>query len=475
MDKFVFFLISALIVSAALLTGLAVPGSQKDDMAITGQAGAPATSHPPILRKEITFTVDGTEYKTGDPNEKFLLAGKDKDLTSKLPTMSKVGEITLEGKKRDVWRCHVYDLFQGRELSYLYVLTDKTNIMDVYLAEKDWEKRPHDAITVSEETDIIPIDEAKIDLKITIRGEEKIYTLIRERNNDPRKSRFRTKDLSLTLVGRNNQVGTLGLMDIYEVTSDRENATVYALPASTTIDPATEYEFYTLGRLIAIDNTAARIDSSSLQLKQIKFVTVSTDGWWLPDCKPAIYLYPQQPTNVQVRVLPKGFLTLTIPQYPLDGWNVSAEPDGTITHDGKTYPYLYYEAKIHDSVLNKPEKGFVVAYDKLSTLYDKILPQLGLHTKEADEFKAYWKKALPISPYYFVGVLDRSITDFIEPLTITPKPDTIIRVRLYFEALEKPIVVLPPEMQTPKRQGFTVVEWGGMVKLDKQHEFTCSQ
>ena len=47
------------------------------------------------------------------------------------------------------------------------------------------------------------------------------------------------------------------------------------------------------------------------------------------------------------------------------------------------------------------------------------------------------------------------------PLDINPKPDTIIRILMTFKGLEKPIDVTEQKLQTPKRTGFTAVEWGG--------------
>lgn len=215
-----------------------------------------------------------------------------------------------------------------------------------------------------------------------------------------------------------------------------------------------------------------------------------TAAWWIPHCKPAIYLYPEREQEINVQVhIPNGSFLYTDPVYPSGGWNVLAKPNGELKYLGENlkdskgkvnypngmFPYMYYEARIHDSVIEKPTKGFVIAYDQLANFYDHILPQLGLNEKETKEFKEYWLKALPTSPYYFIGVVSQDNLDEIEPLSITPKQDTTIRVSLYFEALNKPKVVQEPEIQRSERVGFTVVEWGGMIKRDKDHPFTCLQ
>lgn len=213
----------------------------------------------------------------------------------------------------------------------------------------------------------------------------------------------------------------------------------------------------------------------NLQLETFFYPNINAWGWWNPECKPAIYLYPERKTDVHVKVSPAGFLTYTDPQYPINGWQVTAFPDGKIISANKTYPYLYYEAKINDNAVEKPETGYVVPYADLPNLFSTILPKLGLLEHETKDFKDYWEKILPNSPYYFIGLMKNEAIEKIEPLTIYPKEDTIIRVRLYFEALSESKKVKEPIFIKPERKGFTVVEWGGLVKNDPNHPFTCSQ
>lgn len=214
---------------------------------------------------------------------------------------------------------------------------------------------------------------------------------------------------------------------------------------------------------------------SSLQMKTFSAGSLPSWGWWSPECKPAIYLYPEKETRINVKVDPAGFLTYTDPEYPSGGWQVIAYPDGKISTNGKDYNYLYYESKINDLEIDKPTEGFVVPFNDLSKFYSNLLPSLGLNAKETKDFKDYWEKYLPKSNYYFVGLMDDRSIEKIEPLTVNPKPDSIIRIRFYFEALDEKISVKEPSIITPVRSGYTLVEWGGLVKVDKSHPFTCSQ
>lgn len=215
--------------------------------------------------------------------------------------------------------------------------------------------------------------------------------------------------------------------------------------------------------------------TAALQLTTLRPYDVASFGWWTPECKPAIYLYPTQTTRYNVVVKPAGYLTYTDPLYPANGWDVVVDPSGHFSSNGQDYTYLYYESKIKDHLIDIPTHGYVRSYAELNSLYQYILPKLGLNAQETADYIEYWQKYLPYSPYYFVGVMSEPSIEKIEPLYITPQPDTNIRVRLYYQALDYPTAVPEPELTAPVRVGNVMVEWGGMVKQDKDHPFTCSQ
>ena len=47
------------------------------------------------------------------------------------------------------------------------------------------------------------------------------------------------------------------------------------------------------------------------------------------------------------------------------------------------------------------------------------------------------------------------------PMEFSVQPDSIIRIMMDFKALDKPIDIKEQVLNTPKRTGFAVVEWGG--------------
>jgi hypothetical protein len=182
--------------------------------------------------------------------------------------------------------------------------------------------------------------------------------------------------------------------------------------------------------------------------------------------KPVIYLYPEKTQNVSVQVTPTGGMTVSDPAYN-GGWNVVADTQSNLLNlaDQKTYPYLFWEGS-GDSIYHMPERGFVVAKENIGSFFDEKLSQSGLIVKEIADFKEFWvpKMASENKPYYFVTFVDRKTIDTLAPLTITPKPDTVIRVLMDYKALDAPINVQGFDIKTPKRTGFVATEWGGVLK-----------
>jgi len=180
--------------------------------------------------------------------------------------------------------------------------------------------------------------------------------------------------------------------------------------------------------------------------------------------KPVIYLYPTVPTKVSVNVSPIGGFTKTDPAYN-NGWLVDAQPNGTLTNvsDGKQYPYLFWEGG-KKGIVTTPSQGFVVAQKDIPQLLSQKLALFGLNQNEQKDFLAFWVPKLSKAPYYFITFISRSEIDRVSPMTITPKPDTVIRVLMDYKPLTAPMSVEPLQITSTDRKGFTVVEWGGILR-----------
>ncbi len=193
---------------------------------------------------------------------------------------------------------------------------------------------------------------------------------------------------------------------------------------------------------------------------------VFTNQEFLPavECgKPVIYLYPLKTTDVSVKVNPTGGFTKTEPAYG-NGWQVKAEPNSNLYNyqDKKNYPYLFWEGYALNYQISN--EGFVVAKNDVNKFLQEKLAIQGLNAKEISDFIEFWLPRMQSDPYYFVTFVPQAEFDKMAPLTVSPRPDTVIRVFMDFQALAKPIQVTEQKFITPKRTGFTVVEWGGELQ-----------
>jgi hypothetical protein len=178
--------------------------------------------------------------------------------------------------------------------------------------------------------------------------------------------------------------------------------------------------------------------------------------------KPVVYLYPQVATSVNISV--GATIKKSDPLYTDGGWkNVLAQPDGQLTYQGKSYNSLFWEGT-GNGIYPAITQGFVVAQKNLVATIRTQLTQQGLDNKEVNDFMAFWQLRLPATPYARISWLSTAQLNELAPLSITPKPDTLIRVFLDAQGLNKPIAIQPENLSALPRVGFTAVEWGGLLR-----------
>jgi hypothetical protein len=180
----------------------------------------------------------------------------------------------------------------------------------------------------------------------------------------------------------------------------------------------------------------------------------------LAECgKPVIYLYPEKPTNVSVKVDAK--ITKSDPLYQ-NGWQVLAQPDGQLSVNGKNYDSLFWEGRGQNYPVVR--SGTIVKKEDIKITLQNQLTKLGLNSKEKADFMAFWLPKMPKTPYVRLTWFGTQDMNQLAPLTITPRPDTIIRIFLDFEGLQAPISLPKQTLSAPQRKGFTVIEWGGLLR-----------
>ena len=194
---------------------------------------------------------------------------------------------------------------------------------------------------------------------------------------------------------------------------------------------------------------------------EVDFLTVEPSDWQ-PDpdvCyKPVIYLYPEETTDVSVELTLNGALTCTYPTYN-NGWKVTASPDGTLTDEnGQTYNYLYWEGETFAQY--DFSKGFCVKGEDTAEFLEYALAELGLTRREANEFIVFWLPMMQENEYNVISFQTEAYTNSAR-LEVTPLPHSIIRVFMAYKASDEYVDIEAQELTAPKREGFTVVEWGG--------------
>lgn len=177
--------------------------------------------------------------------------------------------------------------------------------------------------------------------------------------------------------------------------------------------------------------------------------------------KPVIYLYPTKPTKVTVTLDYSGELLVTEPLYENE-WSVMAYPDGNLVDElGTTYPYLFWEGK--NEVDYDMSKGFCIAGDETAQFLRDKLSFMGLNEKEVNDFMEFWVPLMKKNPYNLITFQTTDYTNQAK-LTISPKPDSILRIFMVFQPLNNYIEIEEQELSTFQRNGFSVIEWGGECK-----------
>lgn len=178
--------------------------------------------------------------------------------------------------------------------------------------------------------------------------------------------------------------------------------------------------------------------------------------------KPVIYLYPQTPTEVSVKV--GAAVSKSDPQYSLNGWqNVLALPSSHLFYQDKEYPSLYWEG-LGFGVYPTITFGTIVPQAQVVSTIRQQLAAQGFTPQETSDFLDFWQSRLPSTPYVRLSWLNTEQMNQLAPLSISPRPTTLIRTFLDFQGLDAPEQLQPQHFTAPSRQGFTVVEWGGLLR-----------
>ena len=147
------------------------------------------------------------------------------------------------------------------------------------------------------------------------------------------------------------------------------------------------------------------------------------------------------------------------PFYPLLWKNIKVKPDGKID---RKYDFLFYEAEIPD--LWQYSEGWVVAMDDLTEFFEKNLKDYSFNENEIEDFIEFWIPELINSPYYEIYPQYTEMVNQVIKLKISPYPDAKLRLHYVIKETEKYFELPVPEISAFDRHGFTVTEWGVILK-----------
>ncbi len=177
--------------------------------------------------------------------------------------------------------------------------------------------------------------------------------------------------------------------------------------------------------------------------------------------KPVLYLYPKEDTNVTVTFKNKENITVSYPKFN-DNWNVLAKPNGDLyDENGKYYYGLYWEEKLNHYVDFKT--GFYVDKENAIEFLEEKLSIIGLNDREKNEFIMYWLPILEKNGKNLVYFELTEERDNYSQLIINPEPDSILRLAIHVKKIDEYHEIEEEILPTFKRDGFTAVEWGGVI------------
>jgi hypothetical protein len=179
--------------------------------------------------------------------------------------------------------------------------------------------------------------------------------------------------------------------------------------------------------------------------------------------KPVIYLYPQKTTPVHIQLDLKGELGFTYPPYN-HGWTLTADPNGMLHMNNQDYKYLFWEGATHipTAEINWSE-GYLVEKKDLLFFLENTLTQMGLSGTEQQDYITYWYPGMSQYETTYIHFMFNQTYDAYAHLTVTPQPDQVFRVYMLWQNAGeiKNFAPTPQQIPTLKREGFTLVEWGG--------------
>ena len=176
--------------------------------------------------------------------------------------------------------------------------------------------------------------------------------------------------------------------------------------------------------------------------------------------KPNIYIYPPEPINLTVNIsFPNGGeITESIPPYKT-GWDIFVNESGLIDNE---FEYLFYESLTPD--LYQYQYGWIIEKEQLTNFFTENMTEYGFNEKEIKDFITYWIPLLNSSNMFAIYPQTEQTIEQIIKLNFSIKPNSILRLFYIIKTVDESYSLQCPQIDQFERSGFTVAEWGVVIK-----------
>jgi hypothetical protein len=186
-----------------------------------------------------------------------------------------------------------------------------------------------------------------------------------------------------------------------------------------------------------------------------EITTVELDVFrhWANADAPNLYLYPQTPLGVRIRLPYPDDVLSADPPYPHDGWHVLATPTGRIHSSSGPRDYLFYETAVPIQGFQQ-DQGWCVDGSMALWSMETAMGLLGFLEPEIWDFGEFWDSELPDD----VPLTIYPQVETLPWLGIRPAPDSLLRTWFVIRQGCHPVDAF--EFEPVPRTGFHAAEWG---------------
>jgi len=191
--------------------------------------------------------------------------------------------------------------------------------------------------------------------------------------------------------------------------------------------------------------------------------------------KPVVYFHSDKERDFNLDVLPKGEFTFTYPAIE-KGWNGKIHKDGSLTVNGKNYPYLFWEAK-QDYTFKPSTNGYHLKKENYVAFLEKKCEELGFTANERTDFITFWGMKMQDHEELFVQFLFDESCDQFAQLKFEEKPDAIRRVYIMISPWNSSFqpYLKDQEFGAMADVSYSVLEWGGYEFEIEENTFTANK